>query len=103
MALKAEIPTTGNLAQSEESLRNSRRKSSCFFVVNKSKPIQFRGALHHDRLAIGMSLTGAFGALGNYLVAKNFSEDFWLTYTTFLDLPILIVLFFLVLRWSRKA
>ena len=61
------------------------------------------GALHHNRLAIGMSLTGAFGALGNYVVAKNFSEDFWLTYTTFLDLQILMILFFLVLRWSRKA
>ena len=61
------------------------------------------GALHHNRLAIGMSLTGAFGALGNYLVAENFSEDFWLTYTTFLDLPILMILIFLVLRWSRKA
>ena len=61
------------------------------------------GALHHNRLSIGMSLTGAFGALGNYLVAENFSEDFWLTYTTFLDLPILMILIFLVLRWSRKA
>ncbi len=61
------------------------------------------GALHHNRLAIGMSLTGAFGALGNYLVAENFSEDFWLTYTTFLDLPILMILIFLVLRWSRKV
>ena len=61
------------------------------------------GAIHHNRLAIGMSLTVAFGALGNYLVAENFSEDFWLTYTTFLDLPILMILFFLVLRWSRKA
>ena len=61
------------------------------------------GALHHNRLAIGMSLTGAFGALGNYLVAENFSEEFWLTYTTFLDLPILMILFFIVLRWSRKA
>ena len=61
------------------------------------------GALHHDRLAIGMSITGAFGALGNYLVAENFSEEFWLTYTTFLDLPIFMILFFLVLRWSRKA
>ena len=61
------------------------------------------GALHHNRLAIGMRLTGAFGALGNYLVAENFSEDFWLTYTTFLDLPILMILIFLVLRWSRKA
>tara|TARA_Y100000992_G_scaffold271584_1_gene212619 strand:- start:1664 stop:2566 length:903 start_codon:yes stop_codon:yes gene_type:complete len=60
------------------------------------------GALHHNRLAIGMSFTGVFGALGNYLVAENFSEDFWLTYTTFLDLPVFIMLFFLVLRWSRK-
>ena len=60
------------------------------------------GALHHNRLTIGMSFTGVFGALGNYLVAENFSEDFWLTYTTFLDLPVFIMLFFLVLRWSRK-
>ena len=61
------------------------------------------GALHHDRLAVGMSLTGAFGALSNYLVAENFSEDFWLNYTTFLDFPIFVILIFLVLRWSRKA
>ena len=60
------------------------------------------GALHHNRLAIGMSFTGVFGALSNYFVAENFSEDFWLTYTTFLDFPIFIVLFLLVLRWSRK-
>ena len=61
------------------------------------------GALHHNRLAIGMSFTGVFGALGNYLVAENFSEDFWLTYTTFFDLPIFVILFLLVLRWSRKT
>ena len=60
------------------------------------------GALHHNRLAIGMSFTGVFGALSNYFVAENFSEDFWLTYTTFLDFPIFMVLFLLVLRWSRK-
>ena len=60
------------------------------------------GALQHNRLAIGMSLTGVFGALSNYFVAENFSEDFWLTYTTFLDFPVFLMLFFLVLRWSRK-
>ena len=60
-------------------------------------------ALHHNRLAIGMSFTGAFGALGNYFVTENFSEDFWLTYTTFLDTPLLMILVFLVLRWSRKT
>ena len=48
--------------------------------------------LHHNRLVIGMSLTGVFNALGNYLVAENFSEDFWLTYTTFLDTPLLVIL-----------
>jgi len=60
-------------------------------------------ALHHNRLAIGISLTGAFSALGNYFVAENFSEDFWLTYTNFLDTPLLMILVFLVLRWSRKT
>ena len=60
------------------------------------------GALHHNRLAIGMSFTGVFGALSNYFVAENFSEDFWLTYTTFLDLPIFMLLFLLVIKWSRK-
>ena len=34
---------------------------------------------------------------------ENFSEDFWLTYTTFFDLPIFVILFLLVLRWSRKT
>ena len=61
------------------------------------------GALHHNRLAIGMSFTGVFGALSNYFVAENFSEDFWLTYTTFLDTPLLVILMILVLRWSRKT
>ena len=60
------------------------------------------GALHQNRLAIGMSFTGVFGALSNYFVAENFSEDFWLTYTTFLDLPIFMLLFLLVIKWSRK-
>ena len=59
--------------------------------------------LHHNRLAIGVSLTGVFNALGNYLVAENFSQDFWLTYTTFLDTPLLVILMLLVLRWSRKT
>jgi intracellular septation protein A len=59
--------------------------------------------LHHNRLAIGVSLTGVFNALGNYLVAENFSGDFWLTYTTFLDTPLLVILMLFVLRWSRKT
>ena len=60
------------------------------------------GSLHHNRLAIGMSLMGIVSAGGNYFVAENFSEDFWLTYTTFLDFPIIMVSFFVILRWARK-
>ena len=61
------------------------------------------GPLHHNRLAIGMSLMGIVSAGGNYFVAENFSEDFWLTYTTFLDFPIIMVSFFVILRWARKS
>jgi len=61
------------------------------------------GALHHNRLAIGMSLMGIVSAGGNYFVAENFSEDFWLTYTTFLDFPIFMLSFFVILRWARKS
>ena len=60
------------------------------------------GSLHHNRLAIGMSLMGIVSAGGNYFVAENFSEDFWLMYTTFLDFPIIMVSFLLILRWARK-
>ena len=61
------------------------------------------GSLHHNRLAIGMSIVGIVSAGGNYFVAENFSEDFWLTYTTFLDFPIFMVSFFVILRWARKS
>ena len=61
------------------------------------------GSLHHNRLAIGMSLMGIVSAGGNYFVAENFSEDFWLMYTTFLDFPIFMLSFFVILRWARKS
>ena len=61
------------------------------------------GSLHHNRLAIGMSIVGIVSASGNYVVAENFSEDFWLTYTTFLDFPIFMLSFFVILRWARKS
>ena len=58
--------------------------------------------LHHGRIAIGISLTGLVMAYGNYLVAENFSEDFWLTYTTFLDIPVSMAMFYAVVYWARK-
>ena len=58
--------------------------------------------LHHGRIATGISLTGLAMAYGNYLVAENFSEDFWLTYTTFLDIPVSMAMFYAVVYWARK-
>ena len=58
--------------------------------------------LHHGRIAIGISLTGLVMAYGNYFVAENFSEDFWLTYTTFLDIPVSMAMFYAVVYWARK-
>jgi intracellular septation protein A len=58
--------------------------------------------LHHDRIAVGMSALGIVMAGANYLVAENFSEDFWLTWTTFLDMPLSIGLFYAIIFWARK-
>ena len=58
--------------------------------------------LHHDRLAVGMSALGIVMAGANYLVSENFSEDFWLTWTTFLDMPVSIAMFYAVVYWARK-
>jgi intracellular septation protein A len=59
-------------------------------------------ALHHGRIAVGMSVVGIAMAGANYLAANHFSEDFWLTYTTFLDLPLGMALFYAVLFWARR-
>ena len=58
--------------------------------------------LHHNRIAVGMSGLGMVMALANYYVAENFSEDFWLTWTTFLDTPLSIGLFYAIIFWARK-
>ena len=58
--------------------------------------------LHHDRIAIGMSLVGVVMAVANYYVANHFTEDFWLPWTTFLDLPLSMALFYAVIFWARK-
>ena len=54
-----------------------------------------------QRLAIAMGLVGVFMALSNYVVVKLVSTDVWLFYTTFLDLPIVMVLAFVAIKWAR--
>lgn len=54
-----------------------------------------------QRLAIGLGLLGALLALLNWGVAKAFSTDVWLAYTTFGDIGLSMVLFLAVLRFAR--
>jgi intracellular septation protein A len=54
------------------------------------------------RLAIGMGLIGLFMAGGNWLAVKLLSTDAWLFYTTFLDLPLSMVLLFIMIGWARR-
>jgi intracellular septation protein A len=55
------------------------------------------------RMATGMGLLGLVMAGLNYAVAQWMSEDFWLTYTTFLDMPITILLVYAVYFWARRG
>ena len=53
-----------------------------------------------QRLAIGLGLIGATMASLNWGVAKLFSTDVWLAYTTFGDIVLSMLLFFAVLRFA---
>jgi intracellular septation protein A len=53
------------------------------------------------RLAIGLGLLGIFMAAMNYAVAKIFSTDAWLFYTTFLDTALVMVLGFVVIKYAQ--
>jgi intracellular septation protein A len=57
--------------------------------------------VNEQRLAIGLGLLGATLALINWGVARVFSTDVWLAYTTFGDIGLSMVLFFAVLRFAR--
>jgi intracellular septation protein A len=58
--------------------------------------------IDHARLSIGMGLTGLVMAGGNFVVARLFSDDVWLVYTTFLDLPLSMVLILATVSWARR-
>ena len=52
------------------------------------------------RLSIGMGLLGAVMASLNYAVARFFSTDAWLAYSTFGDVVLAVALFFAVLSFA---
>jgi intracellular septation protein A len=53
-----------------------------------------------SRLAIGLGAMGLVMAGLNYGVAKVFSTDVWLFYTTFLDTALAIAMVFGVIKWA---
>ncbi|MBB5746839.1 septation protein IspZ [Brevundimonas variabilis] len=55
------------------------------------------------RLAIGMGLIGLVSAGMNATAVALLSRDAWLVFTTFLDVPIVMVLFLSMLWWVRKG
>lgn len=55
------------------------------------------------RLAVGMGLIGLVSASMNAVAVALLSRDAWLVFTTFLDTPIVIVLFLTTLLWVRKG
>jgi len=55
------------------------------------------------RLAIAMGLVGLAMAGGNWLAAKGLSTDAWLIYSTFLDMPLSIVLVLWAVQWARRG
>jgi intracellular septation protein A len=54
-----------------------------------------------SRLALGLGLLGVFMAAMNYGVAKLFSTDVWLFYTTFLDTALAMGLVLAVIKYAQ--
>lgn len=56
-----------------------------------------------QRLAYGMGAISVAMAFANVIAVRLLSEDAWLVYTTFLDTPLAIGLFLLMLNWARRG
>ncbi|PZQ42460.1 MAG: hypothetical protein DI570_29775 [Phenylobacterium zucineum] len=55
------------------------------------------------RLGVAMGMIGLISAGMNAVAALLLSQDDWLVFTTFLDVPIIMALFFGSLIWVRKG
>lgn len=59
--------------------------------------------INASRMATGLGALGVLMAAMNYAVVRLFSEDAWLTYTTFLDTPVSIGLAYAVYFWAKEG
>lgn len=72
------------------------RYFGCRFDRYLSAPVE------HRYFVIGLGLISACMSGFNYGVATYLSEDAWLTYSTFLDMPIYLILFIVLTKITRK-
>jgi intracellular septation protein A len=70
-------------------------------AVRLARYLQF--PVDAGRLGIGMGGIGLVSAAMNAVAALVLSQDDWLVFTTFLDVPIVMALFFATLLWVRKG
>ena len=53
------------------------------------------------RLSLAMGIVGVVMAALNWMVARTFSTDIWLFYTTFLDFLLVFLMALVAVQWSR--
>ena len=58
--------------------------------------------VEHQYFVIGLGIIGGAMAGINYAIATYLSEDTWLTYNTFLDTPVYLVMFFILVWRAGK-
>lgn len=58
--------------------------------------------IEHQFFVVGLGLIGLIMAGVNYSVATQLTEDLWLTYTTFLDTPLYLIMFFILVWRAEK-
>lgn len=56
-----------------------------------------------QRLGYGMGTISLMLAFANVIAVGLLSQDAWLVYTTFLDLPLAMGLFLVMIHWARKG
>lgn len=58
--------------------------------------------VQHQYFVLGLALIGLVMAAINYCAATFLSKDDWLTYTTFLDMPLYFLMFFVLIHKAGK-
>jgi intracellular septation protein A len=58
--------------------------------------------IEHQYFVVGLGLIGIFMAGVNYSVASQLTKDAWLTYSTFLDTPLYLIMFFILIWRAEK-